>query len=278
MLTCIAEGRTADDDEEKNVGKGPALVCDLTLTSVHASLELSDKKLSTSDESRVSKLVTETAKRAADLTKLTLPADTSNTVTSGTLHKGHIQVPPVPKKKQREATAAPCSSFSQSHLGEWRERYRTWARCVFENRSTHTPTPRQAHVLHTIHYRTVQEEYDIACEPVPEEVWQGKPPDVEVGMPLFRMVHGLPGSGKSRLIKWLKEYFEQVWLWTQEKQYAIVAPMNTMADNIGGTTIHSFARIAFKDKRGFMIQPGRMEKSKVQYSPMSHGTSCASYW
>ena len=83
-------------------------------------------------------------------------------------------------------------------------------------------------------------------------------PDVEVGTPLFRMVHGLPGSGKSRLIKWLKEYFEEVWLWTQEKQYALVAPMNTMADNIGGTTIHSFARIAFKDKRG-LHDPAKKE-------------------
>ena len=76
------------------------------------------------------------------------------------------------------------------------------------------------------------------------------------------MVHGLPGSGKSRLIKWLKEYFEEVWLWTQEKQYALVAPMNTMADNIGGTTIHSFARFAFSYKRGFMVQPGKKADGK----------------
>ena len=32
------------------------------------------------------------------------------------------------------------------------------------------------------------------------------------------------------------------------KQYAIIAPMNTMADNIGGNTMHSFGRIPFKDR------------------------------
>ena len=32
--------------------------------------------------------------------------------------------------------------------------------------------------------------------------------------------------------------------------------MNTMADNIGGSTIHSFGRIPFKDKRGAIIQSG----------------------
>ena len=27
MLTCLAEGRAADDDDEKSIAKGPALVC-----------------------------------------------------------------------------------------------------------------------------------------------------------------------------------------------------------------------------------------------------------
>ena len=31
--------------------------------------------------------------------------------------------------------------------------------------------------------------------------------------------------------------------------------MNTMADNIGGNTIHSFANISFKDRRGIEIKP-----------------------
>ena len=33
--------------------------------------------------------------------------------------------------------------------------------------------------------------------------------------------------------------------------------MNTMADNIGGSTMHSFARIPFKDRRGMLIQTGK---------------------
>ena len=55
------------------------------------------------------------------------------------------------------------------------------------------------------------------------------------------------------LIDWLKQYFEVVWQWSKNKEYAVLAPMNTMADNVGGSTMHSFGRIAFKDRRGAVI-------------------------
>merc|ERR1711963_1094562 len=35
MLTCLAEFRGTDDDDEKNQSKGPAVVCDLSLNAVH---------------------------------------------------------------------------------------------------------------------------------------------------------------------------------------------------------------------------------------------------
>ena len=74
MLACLAEGRDADDDE-KNLNKGPALVCNLNLASVHTALTLADQKLASAEDSHVSRLVTETARRAADLTKLTAPTE-----------------------------------------------------------------------------------------------------------------------------------------------------------------------------------------------------------
>ena len=38
---------------------------------------------------------------------------------------------------------------------------------------------------------------------------------------LLRLVHDLPGSGKGQLINWLKPYFEDVWQWEKNKQYAL---------------------------------------------------------
>ena len=44
--------------------------------------------------------------------------------------------------------------------------------------------------------------------------------------PLFRMIHGLPGSGKSKLLLWLRTYFEEVWQWTGGVQFQFVAPLD----------------------------------------------------
>ena len=50
LLTCLAEGRAADDDEEHNCSKGPAVVCDLSLANVHGAVSLSDKWISQAAE------------------------------------------------------------------------------------------------------------------------------------------------------------------------------------------------------------------------------------
>ena len=116
-------------------------------------------------------------------------------------------------------------------------------------------------MLRVVHNRVIKEECDLAGESPPGtgglEISAGS----DVATPLLRLVHGLPGSGKSKLIALLKRYFEEVWQWTRNNQYALVAPMNTMADNIGGSTMHSFGRIPFKDRRGTLINSSGESKS-----------------
>ena len=64
--------------------------------------------------------------------------------------------------------------------------------------------------------------------------------------PLFRLVHGLPGSGKSQLLKWIGNYFESVWEWKNGVHFIFLAPLNSMATGISGQTLHSWGGIAFK--------------------------------
>ena len=73
--------------------------------------------------------------------------------------------------------------------------------------------------------------------------------------PLRHLIHGLPGSGKSELMKWIRSYFEDVWLWTYGEEFVFLAPLNSMASNIGGSTVHSWGQIGFKDRRGVHIAP-----------------------
>ena len=51
----------------------------------------------------------------------------------------------------------------------------------------------------------------------------------------------------------LRSYFEGVWKWTHGEQFVFLASMNSMADNIGGFTLHSYFGVSFLDHRGLTI-------------------------
>ena len=58
------------------------------------------------------------------------------------------------------------------------------------------------------------------------------------GDPMLAMVHGLPGAGKSEVIKWLRQLFERLG-WADNAEFMCAAPMNSMAALIGGRTVHN---------------------------------------
>ena len=62
---------------------------------------------------------------------------------------------------------------------------------------------------------------------------------------LLELMHGLPGSGKSKVIGWIRSYLEYVWQWQHGVHFVCLAPMNSMATNIGGFTVHSFGEVPF---------------------------------
>ena len=51
--------------------------------------------------------------------------------------------------------------------------------------------------------------------------------------------HGLPGTGKSRVIRWLIRMFKEAMLWTHGTEFQCVAFQNTVAYAMGGFTLHS---------------------------------------
>ena len=62
---------------------------------------------------------------------------------------------------------------------------------------------------------------------------------------MLALLHAPPGHGKSQLIECLRSYFETVWDWEYGVQFIILAPMNTMAINVGGDTMHAWGEISF---------------------------------
>ena len=67
--------------------------------------------------------------------------------------------------------------------------------------------------------------------------------------PIFDLIHGLPGTGKSSVIRWMRELFDTVLHWTHGNQYVCLAYQNSMAALVEGHTIHHWADIPVdKDK------------------------------
>ena len=74
--------------------------------------------------------------------------------------------------------------------------------------------------------------------------------EVDAGEPLRWLLHGGPGTGKSHVIKIIKErLFEGLLKWDMGIQFQIVALQAVMADLLGGDTIHHACGITALKKR-----------------------------
>ena len=61
--------------------------------------------------------------------------------------------------------------------------------------------------------------------------------------PLRFNLQGLPGAGKSKVIKWIRSFFEECLGWCHGCEFVFLAPQNTMAALIQCFTLHSFGNI-----------------------------------
>ena len=61
--------------------------------------------------------------------------------------------------------------------------------------------------------------------------------------PLREMIQGLPGAGKSELIKWIRRAFTEVYGYEHGVHFVCIASQNTMAALINGFTNHSWGGV-----------------------------------
>ena len=92
-------------------------------------------------------------------------------------------------------------------------------------------------------------------------------------IPNIMLVHGFPGSGRSRIIHALHSYWQEVRGWGEGVEYFTTAPMNSMAFLVGGSTLHTFA--GFGIDLGVGKQPGgkcnREKRPNVLYEKLKDG-------
>ena len=136
-----------------------------------------------------------------------------------------------------------CVAELQKH--DWQSAYALWRQQLFAGDVV--PNSKQQTILEAVHARCVHEH---------ARATQEEPP-------FLKLIHGLPGSGKSKLLTWIRSYFEDVWHWEDGREFVFLAPLNSMACNIGGSTVHGWGRISFQDKRGFRIQARESQSAEA---------------
>ena len=68
--------------------------------------------------------------------------------------------------------------------------------------------------------------------------------------PLLDIVHGFPGTGKSKIIAWMRELMEKGLGWNHGTQFVCLAFQNAMAAQINGFTIHHWSGIPARSIEG----------------------------
>ena len=100
-------------------------------------------------------------------------------------------------------------------------------------RETNPPGSQQLQILRLILNRCLLEAREIRSSTINAS-------DAE---PLRHMIQGLPGAGKSALIKWICRAFQEVFGFQHGVHYVCLASQNTMASLIDGFTNHSWGGV-----------------------------------
>ncbi len=261
MLACLAEGRCHASEEEAGHRRGTSLYCQLSLQDIRRAMDFQAKAASklasedvTSDGvaaaaessfSQTNKRILATAQVAMKLAQETASVCSTSTGVASHCLRQHCRTserPPDAPKGDEESGQLGCTVQSSQH--DWKAAYVAWHDKTHDPKEPVRPNELQNRVLKAIHQRCVLEAEDLHKISV----------DIS-SVPLLRLIHGLPGSGKSELLRWIRSYFEEVWMWGYGDEFCFLAPLNTMACQIGGDTVHSWGRIRFMDRRGMIIAP-----------------------
>ena len=123
--------------------------------------------------------------------------------------------------------------------------YKTWRQKLMD--ATPSPYDTQWEFMDAVHRRCETEATEEQKDKVnktkvnPDALFNG--PAGGGAEPARLFAHGLPGSGKTQVMLWLADYFETVWSWTKGRHFVYLAPLNSMAARIGGSTVHSWGEI-----------------------------------
>jgi len=135
----------------------------------------------------------------------------------------------------------PTSSLSTTAYGQ---RLASWLQRVQQEEET--PTDEQLSVLNRVADRVLQE---FRLEKEGLLLNKTDPERTKAEQPLFGFCHGSPGTGKSKVIKWITRLFTEALEWKHEDEFLCVAFQNRVAHAMGGNTLHAGGDIGVGGQR-----------------------------
>ena len=149
-------------------------------------------------------------------------------------------IDPLPAKSRRlraKGKRSPPFAQAGAYVELSKQNVAVWWRKIAS--SEKPPTEEQRRFLQDVIARCEKEQHEL-------NVWNSPGCYRKTGMltePARRCLLGRPGAGKSHCIELLRDFFETCLLWTDGVQFQFLATQNTMAELIGGKTVHTWGTI-----------------------------------
>lgn len=252
--SCAGRNHNRADTNANAASKGQPVTCDLRPETIHGKLNKNLQE-ALEENAHIEDNPMKKAVGVACRLARTMQEQTDAGAMGGTannLARGHIMAMDDYVREDDDTGAQDSVPQAPSSLEvyrkKWKSAWNSWR--ISLRKSSKTPNSKQWEVIMLVHARCVYEFEEETAHRVNrtegEAQWE----------PLFRLIHGLPGSGKSQLLKWLQMYFETVWNWSVGVHFQFLAPLNSMAAGIGGQTVHSWGVVRFRGRDGTLVDPG----------------------
>ena len=245
MRVVCGTGHGGDEDDDEKRSKLPSVVVALTPTKIatilnEATVQETEKSNQFSEEDSWQSKKSEfcNKKVTAATTAATALIALQESAAATTAPHSNRCIALIPRRnfvrgclveKVDDAVQSDVKARMHIYTVEWETNYDQWRREL--QKADKAPYAEQWVVLDAVHEQCRLEQ----CYERSQSHGNG-----QLSSAIFKLIHGLPGSGKTQLMLWIRSYFEEVWNWEAGTHFVFLAPLNTMAANISGATLHAF--------------------------------------
>ena len=158
------------------------------------------------------------------------------------------------RKKENENRPRPFEGKTQPQVSpttvkDYEKKIKNWIDKV--KKESETPTCEQLEILTAIADRVLME---FRVDKLGLHLKKNDPNRENQERPMLGFVHGSPGTGKSRVIKWIRRLFIEALEWKHGDEFLFVAFQNRVAHAMEGTTIHAGGDIGVGGARSMRLE------------------------